>query len=138
MTHIPELDQNCYFATGPRLRAIGWLESGKEFEIGSVDGEFLDRLKAHLHDPFGLVDFCGSHVCSLCAGAFAPHGNCELIVPTEEVCYVAPALIAHYVEAHRYRPPAAFIEALVNCPPQKSASYMARIAPFLNELNNVA
>src|SRR5688572_24864380 len=104
MTYIADLDQDFYFATGPRLRAIGWLESGKEFQLGSVDGKFLACLKEHLHDSFVLVDFCGSHVCSLCSGASAPHGNGELIVPTVEVCYVAPVLVAHYIEDHRYRP----------------------------------
>ena len=32
-------------------------------------------------------------------------------------CYAAPALISHYVEIHEYKPPAEFIEAVVNGTP---------------------
>jgi hypothetical protein len=37
--------------------------------------------------------------------------------------YVAPELIIHYIEEHRYLPPPAFCGAVVACPPINSAVY---------------
>lgn len=138
MTYIADLSNCCYFASGSRLRAIGWLDDNRAYEVGPVSPEFIARLHEQLQDPFAIVDFGGGHACSLCESASAPYGNGELIVPAAKVCYVAPVLLAHYVEAHHYLPPTEFIEALLNCPPQKSALYMASVARFLSELNGVA
>jgi hypothetical protein len=45
------------------------------------------------------------------AGTF---GNGEIYVPgRSNIVYVAPALVAHYVEKHDYLPPAEFIDALM-------------------------
>jgi len=38
---------------------------------------------------------------------------------------VAPALVIHYVEAHGYTPPDAFVQAVLACPPQGSREYFA-------------
>jgi hypothetical protein len=35
------------------------------------------------------------------------------VVSTSGVTYAAPALILHYVEAHKYLPPAAFVAAVI-------------------------
>src|SRR5262249_29563909 len=48
----------------------------------------------------------------------------NLYVPTPECVYIAPAMILHYVVAHRYRPPDEFIHPLQQCPPQGSDEYM--------------
>ena len=136
--HIADLSHDCYFASGSHLRAIGWLEGNHPYAVGSVSELFIQRLQEHLQQPFGIIDFCGSHRCSLCESAAAPEGNGELIIPSEEFCYVAPVLISHYVEIHRYEPPAEFVKALLACPPQKSPSYMALLNPFLGELTSAA
>ena len=47
----------------------------------------------------------------------------NLFVPYDGVIYVAPEGIKHYIACHQYRPPDVFVEAVVNCPPQKSAEY---------------
>ena len=135
MAYIADLSNYCYFATGPRLRAIGWLESNQPYEIAPTGKQEIACLREHLKEPFGIVDFMGTHACTLCSSR-APNETGELIIPSDSVCYVAPKMIAHYVEVHRYRPPAEFLATLLRCPPQNSAEYMARIAPFLEELRS--
>ena len=93
MTYIADLSNFCYLATGTSLRSVGWLERGKPFEAGLTPADFLIALSEQLEDPFGVIDFVGSHACSLCEQSGAPHGNGELIVPTGTVCYGAPMLI---------------------------------------------
>jgi hypothetical protein len=134
--YIPDFSNHCYFAKGERLRSVGWLENSHSFELGEVPKDLLPLLREHLQAPFGIIDFCGSHRCSLCDCNSAPEGNGELIVPSDDVCYVAPVLLAHYVEAHGYKPPSKFIDALRKCPPQRSELYMERISQFLSELSN--
>ncbi len=41
-------------------------------------------------------------------------GNGELWVPgAGSLVYVAPVLVAHYVEVHSYRPPQEFVDAIL-------------------------
>lgn len=136
--HIPDLSHNCYLSSGKSLRAIGWLEGNHSFTKGPVGELAIERLREHLQQPFVNIDSCGSHRCSLCESPAAPEGNGELIVPSEKLCFVAPTLISHYVEVHRYQPPAEFIQALLACPPQGSPSYMKLLNPFIGELSSAA
>ena len=131
---IADLTPNCYFAVGPSLRSVGWLDEGHPFSRGVVATSFLRTLTTHLDDPFGVIDFCGPHRCTLCPGESGPLGKGELIIPGHHVCYVAPVLIRHYVEANGYCPPMEFVSALELCPPQHSSEYMALVEPFLPEL----
>jgi hypothetical protein len=50
-------------------------------------------------------------------------GCTNLFVPGDGVVYVAPSMIVHYLDAHRYQPPAAFLAAVDACPPMGSAAY---------------
>ena len=50
-------------------------------------------------------------------------GATNLYVPGDGCVYVAPSMIAHYVDVHRYEPPAVFWEAVMNCPPMASETY---------------
>ena len=134
MTHIADLNNDCYFARGPRLRAIGWLEGDKEFEVGPVNRDLVALLREHVKNRFVIIDFMGGQTCTLCRGSSGPYGSGELIIPASEVCYVAPVLVVHYVEIHRYRPPTEFVAAVEACPPQRSPAYMSLVAPFLKEL----
>jgi hypothetical protein len=36
----------------------------------------------------------------------------NLLVPCRGLIYAAPSLVIHYIEAHGYKPPDAFVEAL--------------------------
>ena len=37
--------------------------------------------------------------------------------------YVAPELIAHYIDAHEYRPPDEFVESVLKCPRMSTKEY---------------
>ena len=50
-------------------------------------------------------------------------GANNLFVPGEGVIYVAPSMIAHYIDAHAYEPPRVFWEAVMKCPEMWSDGY---------------
>lgn len=105
------------------LRAIGWLERGREFPTGSVPPEVYDRLAELLQDPMQLAICCGFHACDLCQYEAEAHGTKNLLVPGRGCVYVCPELILHYMNAHGYAPPDEFCTAVVNCPPIRSMRY---------------
>ncbi|MCZ7685110.1 MAG: hypothetical protein M5U28_42600 [Sandaracinaceae bacterium] len=52
-----------------------------------------------------------------------PMGHANLFVPAADMVFVAPSLVAHYVDAHRYAPPVEFLDAVRRCPPMSSMDY---------------
>ena len=50
-------------------------------------------------------------------------GARNLFVPGEGLIYVAPSMVAHYIDAHAYEPPAVFWEAVMKCPEMRSEAY---------------
>ena len=84
--------------------------------VDGVEIEFVElrtpRLKAyyrrHQIERDGLVVYFGAT---------------NLYVPGDGCVYVAPSMIAHYVDVHRYEPPAVFWEAVMNCPEMASETY---------------
>ncbi len=56
-------------------------------------------------------------------GVVVQFGASNLYVPGEGCVYVAPSMIAHYVDVHSYDPPATFWEAVMKCPEMGSATY---------------
>lgn len=109
--------------------AVGWLDGGPPIEsTGRIRPEkarrlLLDRLlfaARYLQTTGGL--WMGVHRCSFCGGPKSPlrddgralWGNGEFrVIGDNSTIYVAPTLIAHYVEAHDYLPPQEFIEAVL-------------------------
>jgi len=91
----------------PDALNVGWLDAWHPFPKGAVDSEKIARLKALCEHPVNLCR--GYHTCHVCQQA---KGNGEIRVSGGGVTYAAPALIAHYVEAHRYLPPQSFLDAL--------------------------
>jgi len=65
----------------------------------------------------GTATAMGFHECEFCSPTGAEKlamGTGELWVPgTGDLIYVAPKLVAHYIEAHGYLPPQEFMEAVV-------------------------
>lgn len=95
---------------------VGWLEQPWPFETGEVPRGFVDRLYALAQRPINL--YRGSHTC-WCGHAT---GNGDIrVVGADGVTYAAPVLVAHYVSAHRYKPPQAFIDAVMTLPPAADA-----------------
>ena len=50
-------------------------------------------------------------------------GCTNLYVPTNQVVYVAPSMIVHYIDAHSYLPPTEFCDAVMLCPAMRSMEY---------------
>ncbi|WP_242393232.1 DUF7919 family protein [Anaeromyxobacter oryzisoli] len=125
-----------YFLVGDpsALRAVGWLARGQPFRTGAVGREFFDKLCVLLVSPFQPIATAGVARCDLCQFSGGPDvihdgdvvvqmGASNLFVPGSGVLYVAPSLIAHYIDAHDYRPPDEFVEAVLRCPQTHSMEY---------------
>ena len=106
---------------------VGWLSSEYSFPVGSTSLEFRQGLSELATEPVNLC--AGSHDCEFCSPSITgfffwrrrpakshsvPRGNGEIRVPAAHgnTIYVAPQLVAHYVEAHNYLPPPEFVEAV--------------------------
>ena len=61
-------------------------------------------------------------------GGVAPvFESASLFVPGNGFLYVGHAMIAHFIDAHGYSPPAGFWEAVRDCPPMNSQGYLERL-----------
>lgn len=128
-----------------RLRAVGWLERGHDYSHGDVSSEFMRALMELLLDPWQPVVTAGVHRCTFCRFTGGPGvvrfgsieitvGSSNLFVPGLDVVYVAPSLIAHYVDAHDYAPPGEFQEAVLSCPAMRSMAYLKAIRSRMSGL----
>ena len=125
-----------YFADGSRytyspseseesLVNIGWLDGSMPFSSGEVARELMDVLREICRA--GVNRMRGYHQCNLCAPSSSPVaavrvasvngdffvGDAEIrITGSDGTRYASPNMIVHYVEAHGYRPPDDFLEAV--------------------------
>jgi hypothetical protein len=115
--------------------AIGWLEPKQSYAIGEVDDAFFDKLCDLLASPWRPPAVCcGEHPCGLCRftgggrtfrkGTTVNARSCGfLFVPFETTIFVTPYSIAHYIDAHGYRPPDIFRQAVMSCPNANSIEF---------------
>ena len=110
-----------------RIVNVGWLSKDPEFPRGTVPPEFDDQLRQLITAPTNL--FRGVHLCEFCPHPETHVGenglrmlesnpettsNGEIrITGNDGIIYVSPVRIRHYVTAHEYRPPQAFIDAVL-------------------------
>jgi hypothetical protein len=138
MTFYPDLGNETQAAAGVVIRAVGWLHADHPYPRGDVPAAFVDRLQqfadhwAESTQTLGLPMFLGWHDCELCSGG--PRGSGNFGVPAGDVLFVAPELIVHYVQAHGYAPPRAFIDAVMASPLPGTQEYQAAVAKFLPAL----
>ena len=116
---------------------LGWLSSAYPFTTGEVPVGVTRTLRRLISSPlfFPSVSAMGFHERELCPPSLAdeppamwvlgslppppsnvPGGmsNGELWVPgANNMVYVAPVLVVHYIEVHRYLPPKEFTEAVL-------------------------
>lgn len=115
--------------------AVGFLEAGEPYAQGDVPVELFERLVEMLEDPWQPFVSAGRQPCTFCrftggpgtvrAGdRVAPVGASLLFVPGASAAYVAPSMIAHYIDAHGYKPPEDFHQAVMSCPPMRSIAYL--------------
>lgn len=112
------------------LLAVGWLGPDMNHAVGDTSRDIFRRIQDLMQDAplqFGIP--MGVHACQLCQHEGESSGSRYLIVPGHGLLYGCPELILHYINAHRYRPPDAFIAAVQCCPPTNSPEYRLR---FLN------
>ncbi len=124
---FPDLGTRCGVEQGPYVRAVGWLDGEHPFSRGSTSEQFLSALRCHVATAWQPLAAAGKHTCDLCGNASAG-GN--LWIPTPDALFVAPELIGHYVEAHAYRPPDVFIQAVLASPAQGSVEYFNLMRAF--------
>ncbi len=107
---------------------VGWLARGHVFPVGSVPETFVNALRRLAKSPENL--YRGYHTCEFCPEpplvvdstgrrVITPPGdtmgNGEIrVAGLNGIVYVAPVLVVHYVQAHSYRPPDEFIQAVVS------------------------
>lgn len=138
MVYEPDLAQ-----TGP-VKSVGYLSRDRDYPKGETSDSVFDRLALLAMRP--LYSYAGHHACDLgSCGSDLPHlelkwrgmtipRSCstDILVPDRTLVYIAPALILHYIRAHRYLPPACFIDAVLTGPEPGSDEYrreIRRIAP---------
>jgi hypothetical protein len=123
--HFPDLSVYSYgrMEEDASVLNVGWLGQGYAFPTEDSSAEFLRALRYLVARPVNL--YRGFHKCEFCPDS-PPQlrnglrmntdppevlGNGEIRVGSAGITYVAPVLIRHYVEVHRYQPPRVFIEA---------------------------
>lgn len=111
------------FAGSDRLVAVGWLERGRQYAVGEVPPAVYKKLAVLLVEPWQPAVTAGVHRCEICLYDPEKAGTKNLFVPGDQRVYVAPELILHYMNAHRYRPPEEFCAAVTNCPSMGTPEY---------------
>jgi hypothetical protein len=71
----------------------------------------------------------GPHTSEFCK-EFRASGN--LGIPADGVLFVAPEMVAHYVEKHEYLPPPEFIQAVLMTPAPGTVEYAEAVRPFVD------
>ena len=122
MAYFPDLSSYSYRPGEESALNVGWLEVQHVFSTGAVNEVFCQKLLHLCCHPVKRTR--GYHVCPFCAtpamgqevrlrGESFKLGDAQIRVRglNGEV-YASPNLIYHYVQAHHYRPPQAFIDAV--------------------------
>lgn len=133
MTYYRDHSKRCMAASGPHVRAIGWLDNAHRFRKGRTSEEFRERLRAFAKkastsmDTLGWGYAFGLHNCELCEEY---ESGLNFGVPADRLLYVAPEMVSHYVDSHRYRPPKRFINAVLASPLPGTREYSAAVVRF--------
>src|ERR1041384_2740196 len=125
MAWFADLSPCLYFGDefADMLVAVGWLEQGRPFETGRVEPDVYSKLVELFKQPWEPGTFMGPHGCDLCLYE-STLGSRNLFVPTADRAFVCPELITHYMNAHSYRPPDEFCQAVLRCPEMRSKAYL--------------
>ncbi|PKO20273.1 MAG: hypothetical protein CVU38_20995 [Chloroflexi bacterium HGW-Chloroflexi-1] len=139
MAYYPDLSLYTYYSPlGESLTTlnVGWLDRVHVYPQGEMSDVFTERLWSFCHKP--VLKTRGVYGCDFCPKAnrfdIQRRGDEELLLGTAQLrvfgqgdtVYAAPDLIYHYVVAHRYCPPAEFIQAVLTGPLPGSSEYQER------------
>jgi len=138
MAYYPDLSLYTYLPSGmsPTTLNVGWLDKLHIYPQAEVPDTFTERLWSFCCRP--VEQTRGLQECVFCPKADwivrQRRGDEELLLGSAEIrvfgrgdtVYAAPNLIYHYVVAHRYCPPAEFIQAVLDGPLPGSPEYKER------------
>lgn len=105
----------------PQALNVGWLDRLHPFDHGNFDRDLLQRLTVlALHKPsrrtrgYHQCGFCTEYPIAVRDGDHLRHlGSAEIWIPRgPDEFFASPNMLPHYIDAHGYRPPEAFITAL--------------------------
>jgi hypothetical protein len=136
VSYFPDLGTVTMATAGPHVRAIGWLDADYPYPTGRrLPAGFTAHLHACAGDwtrsarLLGLQTFLGWHSCEFCTEAI---GFGSFGIPADDILFVAPDMVGHYVATHRYMPPEEFIMAVLQAPAFDSPRYAALVERFRN------
>ncbi len=122
------------FEIGLTPLAVGWLQSGRSFDVGETPPGFLPALLPFCLPPATVCPWPSPPQCPICRARIVLPGEqdgagklTEIRVIGETEIYASPALIYHYVADHHYRPPDEFIAAVLQGPAPGTAEHRAFI-----------
>jgi hypothetical protein len=133
MSYFPDMGCESLVAAGHHVRAIGWLHPDHDYSKGALSAEVLSRVKEFASlsgasaEALYFGAYGGYHACEFCGRA---HGIGNFGVPSGDLLFVAPEMIVHYIEAHCYRPPPEFQDAVLGSPLPDSEEYQLITEPF--------
>jgi hypothetical protein len=135
MTYFSDHSPYAYgHGSHPGVVHVGWLDNIRPYPKGTVDARLIEKMKLLASTPVEL--YRGKHICELCVeppdlvkttqpNRVVLDPNCswarwvnqrssngEIRVSGEGIIFAAPVLIVHYIEAHNYLPPTAFLRAV--------------------------
>jgi len=70
-----------------------------------------------------------------CGEAQIDVGATNLLIPGPAEVYLAPSMVYHYIVTHRYRPPDAFCDAVLQCPAIGSRTYFEALRPAISQVD---
>lgn len=118
MSYFADLSPHTYTPTdGVEVLNIGWLDREYPFAQGESSLEFREALRQLCENPIQLHR--GFHECQFCpdAGHDARRyemGNGQIRIKGPcGTWFAAPTMVHHYVTAHNYLPPPAFVQAVL-------------------------
>ena len=98
-----------------KFKAIGYLDITEEYEKGNVSQSFINKLR-QIWDNGMTLGSLGSHECEFCIDEGNYEGrarsSCEKVITDKEnnIKYIFPKMILHYIEKHNFKPSNKFIE----------------------------
>jgi hypothetical protein len=115
----------------PEIRNVGWLDRENEFATGTVEPDFIEKLKrlifASDEGPCKILvnELRGSYACPICEKKDLELsnknekfilGSSEIWIPeykAEGHYFATFGLIIHYIKDHGYKPPQEFIDSVL-------------------------
>jgi hypothetical protein len=137
VTQFADLSPYIYTRVTSTEKNVGWLGESSVFDTMQGDELLLDMLWRHC--KISVAQTRGIHDCELCRSrrSYIVERNGErLLLGSAEIrvisragsVYAAPNLVYHYVQAHQYRPPMEFIDAVLEGLTPGSNAYFDRLS----------